>query len=401
MKRAARAIVTAILAGLLVFAAVPYLRASMVIARAAGVGGWAGRISAWNARAVTETWGEIPTRHGSVRMRLYRPAAGRASRATLLVSGVHAAGVSEPRLVGLSRDLAASGLIVVTPEIPDLKQYRITGRATNIIEDSAVWLAARADLAPDQRVGMMGISFSGGLSIVAAGRPALRDHVAYVFSFGGHGNLPRVLKYLCTGIEPSATDTASGPPRPPHDYGLAVILHAVADRMVPSEQVGQLRHGVETFLWASTLAMVDERSAREEFDKARSLAGDMPEPAAQLMRYVNARDVAALGPRLLPHIGTLGDDPSLSPDQSPPPSAPVYLLHGTDDNVIPAVETRLLAARLKSHTRVRYLLSRLITHAGVDRRPDVLEGWRLLSFWSEILSEVAVSHQLSAISSQD
>ena len=44
-----------------------------------------------------------------------------------------------------------------------------------------------------------GISFSGGLSIVAAGRPALRDKVSYVMSFGGHGDLPRVMKYLASG----------------------------------------------------------------------------------------------------------------------------------------------------------------------------------------------------------
>ena len=48
---------------------------------------------------------------------------------------------------------------------------------------------------------MMGISFAGGLSIVAAGRPALRDHVAVVLSLGGHGDLPRTLRYLCTGIQ--------------------------------------------------------------------------------------------------------------------------------------------------------------------------------------------------------
>ena len=48
----------------------------------------------------------------------------------------------------------------------------------------------------------MGISFAGGLSMVAAGRPAIRDRLAFVFSFGGHGDLPRVLRYLCTGLEP-------------------------------------------------------------------------------------------------------------------------------------------------------------------------------------------------------
>ena len=71
---------------------------------------------------------------------------------------------------------------------------------------------------------MMGISFAGGLSIVAAGRPALRDRVAVVLSLGGHGDLPRTLRYLCTGIQPD------GERLPPHDYGVVIILLGVADR---------------------------------------------------------------------------------------------------------------------------------------------------------------------------
>ena len=60
-------------------------------------------------------------------------------------------------------------------------------------------MTSRPDIAPDGRVGMIGISFAGGLSIVAAGRPSIRDKVAFVMSFGGHGDLPRTLKYLVTG----------------------------------------------------------------------------------------------------------------------------------------------------------------------------------------------------------
>ena len=74
---------------------------------------------------------------------------------------------------------------------------------------------------------MIGISFAGGLSIVAAGRPSIRDKVAYVVSFGGHGDLGRVLHYLATGEAVHAPGVVT---IPPHDYGVAVILYAAADR---------------------------------------------------------------------------------------------------------------------------------------------------------------------------
>lgn len=361
--------------------AAPYGRATALILRAAGADGWPGRIAAWDVARVTETTEDIPTRHGPARAVLYRPAA-RVSRSALLVGGVHPAGAEESRLRGLARDLAQAGFGVVTPEIADLRHYRITARATDTIEDAARWLSARPDLAPDHRVGIMGISFSGGLAIVAAGRPALRDHVAYVFSFGGYGSLPRVLEYLCAG---AAAAGRSGAPAP-HDYGVAVVLLGVVDRVVPPAQVDLLRDGVLTFLSASSLAGADQAGSEALFAKARALEADMAEPAASLMHQVNTRDVAALGPRLLPHIGALGDDPSLSPERSPAPAAPVYLLHAAGDNVIPTAETPLLAAYLERQTRVRVLLTSMVAHAGVSPDARPAELWPLVRFWTDLLS---------------
>ena len=72
------------------------------------------------------------------------------------------------------------------------------------------WLVTAARRSPpDGRIGMMGISFAGGLSIVAAGRPALANRVVAVLSLGGHGDLPRTLRYLCTGIQADGTRSAA------------------------------------------------------------------------------------------------------------------------------------------------------------------------------------------------
>ena len=131
-----------------------------------------------------------------------------------------------------------------------------------MIEDAALWLSRQKELAPDGRVGMMGISFAGGLSIVAAARPALRGQVAFAMALGGHADLPRTLTYLCTGIQPD------GAVRPPHDYGVAIILLGAADRVVPPEQVEPLRNAILIFLEASRLDMVDKEKSVAEFAHA-------------------------------------------------------------------------------------------------------------------------------------
>ncbi len=369
-----------------------YARGLSFVVRAAHLEGWLRRavdfqVQPWEAGPALA----ISTRHGAIPARVYRPL-GTTRRGVVLTPGVHAMGIEEPRLKGLAGELAAAGLTVLTIASPDLTHYRFTPQSVDQIEDAAQWLLAQPELAPGGKVGLMGISFAGGLSLVAAGRHSIRDRVAYVFSFGGHGDLPRALKYLCTGLEPRAPgEAADRPPhfRAPHDYGVAVILLGVADRVVPPDQVAALRHGIETFLHASQLTLVDMAQARAVYNESKAIAATLPEPSATLMKMVNDRNTRALGARLLPVVSDAGVyPPSLSPEGSTPPSAPVFLLHGTDDTVIPAAETLLLARHLEAeHVEVHPLLSGLITHAEVDKSAAATETWKLIRFWSLLLSE--------------
>ena len=358
-----------------------YVRGAAFVVQAAGMTGMARTVAEWQTTGVTEERLTIPWRDGTLPARRYLPASGH-RRVFLLTPGVHASGVEEPRLVGFARELASMGHAVVTIGPPDLARYSINTRATDAIEDAARWLGQQRDLAPDGHIGLMGISFAGGLSIVAAGRPSIRDTVSFVVSLGGHADLPRTLRYLCTGDEPGS------PHQPPHDYGVVIILLGVVDRVVPEDQVAGLREGVLTFLEASRLDLIDKAKSLAEFEHAKVLGASLPEPARTVMGYVNARDVAHLGPLLLPHVQAMGGDPALSPALSPPPSARVFLLHGTGDNVIPAAESIQLARTLtERRVPVELLVTPLITHAEVDQMSDVRDVLRLIAFWSAVLGE--------------
>ncbi len=376
----------------------PYANALAFIARVADLPGAAATFAGWNAhRVVRGDRFDVPTRYGPVPGRIYRPD-GRWRRAVTLVPGVHMDGIDESRLVGMADDLARTGYLVLTVAPPNLTEFQITAENTDVIEDAAIWLAGRPEFAPDGHVGMLGISFSGGLSIVAAGRPGLRDRVRFVMSFGGHGDLPRVMRYLCSGQAPGGPEVVrasrfvEGAERltlkPPHDYGVAVVLLSLADRLVPADQVAPLQRGILTFLTASSLTLVDATRAEREFQRAREHASGLAEPARTLLAHVNDRAVDRLGALLRPIVDQVDRDanvPSLSPERSPAPGAPVFLLHGADDNVIPSVETVLLADSLRGRTEVHALLSGLITHAEVDRSAGSIEVWRLTRFWRELM----------------
>ncbi len=357
-----------------------YLRGASLIVRAAGLHGtWEDRLARWNVHEFTAREVTVPSREGPLRARLYVPA-GRVERTIVLTPGVHAEGLDEPRLAKFARDFATSGLAVLTPELPDLLDYQVTPRLADQIEDAAAWVLDQRELAPDGRVGLVGISFAGGLSVVAAGRERIRDRIAYVMSFGGHGDLGRTMRYLCTGIQPDGTL------RPPHDYGVVVILMNAAPFVVPPEQVEPLRDGIRTFMRASHIDMVDKARAARVFEEAIAMEPSLPEPARTYLHWVNTRDVAKLGALLLPLIERATVSPALSPERSPAPVHRALLLHGADDNVVPAMETTLLARYLESQgTPTTALVTSLITHAEIDRPPTTMEVLRIVDFWSRLL----------------
>jgi len=376
----------ALIVAVLSYLAVPYVRAASLFVRVAHLGGRVEQFATAHAHTVTILPPHmVGTRRGDVPAQFYRPG-GSISRSVLLIPGIHSMGIREPRLTALAKDLAGSGVMVMTLALPDLQRYQITPQSTDVIEDGIDWMARQVDLAPDGRIGVIGISFAGGMSIVAAGRPSVRDKIAYVLSFGGHADMPRVMHYLATGEEVQVPGVVN---QPPHDYGVAVILYGLADQgIVPAEQVAPLRKGIETFLLASQLTLVDMNEANATFEKAREYAKTLPEPAATYMTYVNDRNVKKLGQALLPYLGALGaDSPSLSADRSSsPPAAPVFLLHGSGDTVIPAAESVILADYLrKEGVDVHLLLSELITHAEVDRTAAASDTVKLVSFWAEVL----------------
>lgn len=326
---------------------------------------------------IVETALLIPAGIQQLPARVYSPRTPRLT--VLLVTGVHPAGIREPRLMQLSRELAKAHVTVVTPEIPELTTFRIDPVVTDQIERAAVWLATDSRLSDGGTIGLMGMSFSGGLAVVAAGRPSLRGRLDFVLSLGGHDDLARVVDFICSH--------AGGRERPPHDYGVAIALMNVADRLVPDTQVVAFRAVLRRFLDASYVARLDRTAALREFDSLAMAARGLPEPSATLLSYLVARDVRHLAPLLRPHLRSYTEQSALSPARSPLPAAPVYLLHGRDDTVIPSSESRYLADRLHGHVPVDLLVTGVISHADADQPAQASDVIRLATFWGRLLNE--------------
>jgi pimeloyl-ACP methyl ester carboxylesterase len=309
---------------------------------------------------------------GTFRARMYRPTDGAPRRALVLAHGVHWRGIDERRLVPFARHLARTGLVVVTPELQALADYRIQASSVEEIVATVQHTARSRWVAPGG-VGLLGLSFAGGLALRAAASPACATEVAFVLSLGGHDDLERVSHFLATDelLTPRGTVHLRA-----HDYGLVVLVYAYAERFVPGAEVGPFREAVRAFL-------------HEDRRTAERLGATLPAASGEVFQRILAHDRAALGPRVARELASLrGVMEAASPrGHLRGLRAPVYLLHGDHDDVIPPSESEFAALELGRQVPTHLLVTSAISHVSVERRPTARQQWAMLHFMAGVLGE--------------
>lgn len=368
----ALALLAALVAWLLP-SALRHVRALGLLLGVAGVSDPTGVVQ-WLAREVQEDVRAVQAGTRSLRARAYRPhVAGRASGVVLL-HGVHPRGIDEPHLRSFARDLAATGLDVLTPELPELLDNRVE---PSTVDDIAA-CAQRHARSTGDKVGVWGVSFAGGLALLAATRPDAGRTLSHVVAIGAHHDLARVARYYA-GLDVRAPD-GSRPTVRPHPYGARVILLAHAASIFSPEGLPGARRALRSYLAGrreaahreaarldpATRALVEMLlDDRHRDDVGRLLARAAEEHAAELARVSPVKQLRGL-------------------------RVPTYLLHGTDDPVIPSLETMHLQREIPAAFLRLALVTPVLRHTEAGPRPPLAEYGKVVRFVAELLDAADV-----------
>jgi dienelactone hydrolase len=288
----------------------------------------------------------------------------------VVVHGVHYKGIDEPRLQRFSRTLASTGVIAMTPEVPALCDYRIEPASIDAIGEAARALSQHLG---GRRVGVMGLSFAGGLSLIAAADPRYAPSIAFVVTVGAHDDLGRVLRFFTSNEAPRPDGTTLR--LQAHPYGPAVVMYGHVEDFFPAEDAPLARDVLRAWL-------------HEDFDGARARAAALSPEGAAIMERVFHRDVAALTPALRAEIARLEPTfAAVSPSRHLAGiHVPVYLLHGAGDSVIPSSETEWLAHDTPTAWLRGVLVSRAIEHVELESGATIGDQWALVDFMSDVLN---------------
>ena len=270
------------------------------------------------------------------------PAGDAPAPGLILALGADPAEADDERVVRFTEGLARIGFAVLLTQSDELDGAVVLpveiGRLTAAFEALAAHPRVRAD-----RVGYVGLSAGGSLTIVAAARPEVAADVAFVVALGPyHDAASLAASVLSASFRGSDGVEAWDPAR-------------ISERAVRNTLLASLDE--------PSRAALDALGEEPTLEEAEAfLAGLGAAPRANLEAVSPSRHAQGL-------------------------RAPLYLLHDRADRFVPWVESEALAA---AHEPAVYHRLDLFDH--VEPNPGSLryalrDGWRLLRLLAHILGE--------------
>jgi pimeloyl-ACP methyl ester carboxylesterase len=330
-----------------------------------------GRIGGLHTYPIDESSIEIHMPTGPIRARIYTPRGIAGAPGLMIVHGVHHLGIDDPRLIAFARALCAGGIQVLTPELLSLTDYKVDPQTVDLLGYAARDFAQSLH----QKVGILGISFGGGLSLLAASNPQYERYIRFVVSVGAHDDLERVSQFFITNQiqRPDGTTLQMAA----HEYGPLVLIYSHIEDFFPPSDVATAHEALRLLLWEN----VDEsRKQAERLSPASRAKMDLLynrqiDPLAAEISQVVAQhhtEMAAVSPH--------GRLQSLH--------VPVLLLHGSADNVIPPSELLWLQRDVPPTDLVTALVSPVLSHVSLEGKPTLADNLRLVDFMAKMLALV-------------
>ena len=189
---------------------------------------------------------------------------------------------------------------------------------------------------------------------------------------GAYDDLGRVIRFLAT----SHAELPDGRkvPYKAHDYGAAVFVYSNLEKFFSASDMRVAHEALRDWLW-------------EQPQDAQKLLGRLSPAGRDTMEILLARQIDRIRPQLLDAIRV---DETQMATLSPQGNlgnlhAPVFILHGSTDDIIPSTESLWLQKEVPP----KYLREVLITPAFSHVDPDKGASWRdevrLVSFLADVL----------------
>lgn len=303
----------------------------------------------------------------------------------VLVAGVTVEGVRDPRVLRLAVALRAAGLAVRAPELPGLVRL---GEDPDLVPPVVEAWKRALGANGRRRAAMLGVSVGAGVVLRAIARghegDPPPDSVSALLLVGPPDDTAVLARAWFTwGDAPVGADAVARARASSGRFARRGIVRAAASRLLEGDDLATMR------AWLDALG-------EDPIDRAVSPGLASPglrSPAGlRLARAVVAEASLTDADRdwILDAAG--GFLAACSPAAMNVPArvtAPVFVIHGADDPLVPAAQGRALGDRLRGAAPTEWLESRLLAHVEVGEA-GLLDRWTHLRFAGRFLEAAGV-----------
>jgi hypothetical protein len=286
--------------------------------------------------------------------------------ALVLVPGLVPEGKDDPRLVAFAEGLARARFAVLVPNLPSFRAQRASVEDAGAIARAVDGLSRCFAAGTSPEVGLAAISYAVGPALIAARDLDTHRRIRLILAIGGYYSMTNAVAFLTTGYSRDAPD---GPwrYREPNVYGKWAFVLANADRLHDPDD-------------RDTLAALAARKLGNPHADVGALAAELGPEGHSIMALIGNQDpdgvpalIAALPDSVRHELEAL--DPAAQGLDGL--GAELILIHGRDDAIIPASESRALAAALPPGQVAVYIVDSLMhVELGPRGLGDILRLWR-------------------------
>ena len=304
---------------------------------------------------------EVMGQEGALEAWVYSPN-GPVRGGVLLVPGLHFRGPEDPRFDRFSRVLADAGYLVVAPFLPSYRELMVAPEVLVDINAAFDALLAHPALPKGTKPGVFSISFG---SMPALRLAAMRgEEIERVVVFGGFANFEETIHFALHGKDGRVNDPLNA----------AVVLTNVLPYLSEAEGVQDdadrrlLRDAWMAFCratWGRAEMKRDGAHAREAQRLVSSLPARLHDVYLRGCRAQEGVERVALDAIARAQGGFDWIDPRA---HFASVRAPVTLVHGVDDDVIPYEQSLALRDALQPHTAAELFLTGLYSHTQAESR---------------------------------
>ncbi len=323
---------------------------------------------------------------------LLKPPIDRPLPGWIVLHGITVPGRHHPGMVRFASSLAASGALVLIPEVPAWRRLQLDpALGDRTIAAAAALLRERSDVLRDG-LNIVGFSFGATQALVSAALPELRPQIRGVVGFGGYGDLQRTLHFMMTGEHQWRGRHYRLNPDP---YGRWIVVGNYLTQVPGFETMIEVQRAACTL--AEEAGRRGAYAADREYDPLKAeLRQALPAEQREVWDLIappsdvepDADEARRLAELLYEAAGEV--DPALEParrlsslDQK------VVLVHGRGDRLIPFTETLRLREMLPASASVTATITRLYAHSRSAERLSPLaypwEGARFVGLLNHAL----------------